>query len=128
MSTPQANTSGVKVKPDQGRVTAVAVAHDRHSFPVRYLIIHRPVHDVDQVVVHLARPLPVAGVQERLAEAGRAAVVHRDHRVAAIRQKLVDGVVTSEQEIDCTCPLRCSAVRSKSPATASSSTVQVRNW
>ena len=46
-----------------------------------------------QIVVHLAAPLQVAGVDERLAEAGRAAEVHRQHGIAAICQPLVLGLV-----------------------------------
>ena len=49
----------------------------------------RPVDGVDQVVVHLAGPLVVAGGGEGFAEAGRAAVVHLQHRVAAVREPLV---------------------------------------
>ena len=51
--------------------------------------LHRPGDGVEQVVVHLAAPLQVAGVDERLAEAGRAAEVDRQHRVAAVGQPLV---------------------------------------
>ena len=51
--------------------------------------LHGPVDGVDQVVVHLAAPFAVAGVDERLAEAGRAAEVHRQHGVAAVGQPLV---------------------------------------
>ena len=51
--------------------------------------LHRPVDGVEQVVVHLAAPLQVAGIDEALAEAGRAAEVHRQHRIAAVRQPLV---------------------------------------
>ena len=44
---------------------------------------------VEQVVVHLAGPLAVGGVDEILAEAGRAAVVDAEHRIAAVGQPLV---------------------------------------
>ena len=94
MSTPQEHLRR-EGESDQGRVTAVTAAHDRHPVPGRRsFLVHRPADDVDQVVVHLARPLPVAGVHERLAEAVGSAVVDRDHRVAATREKLVDGMVT----------------------------------
>ena len=56
------------------------------------LFLDGPVDGVDQVVVHLAGPLLVAGVDEFLAEAGRAAVVDAQHRVAAVGQQLVLGV------------------------------------
>ena len=75
-------------RPDQRRVAAVAAAHDRHLLRVGVALLDGPVDGVDQVVVHLAGPLAVAGVEELLAEAGRAAEVHLQHRVAAVGQPL----------------------------------------
>ena len=49
---------------------------------------------VDQVVVHLQAPLAVAGVEELLAVSGGAAVVHLEHRVAAVGEPLRVGAVT----------------------------------
>ena len=92
MSTPQAKTSGVKVDADQRRVAAVGAADDRDLLRVGDALLDRPVDGVDQVVVHLPAPLPVAGVQELLAEAGRAAEVDLEHRVAAVGQPLRLGV------------------------------------
>ena len=48
---------------------------------------------VDQVVVHPAAPLAVARVQERLAVAGRPAVVHLHAQVAAVGEPLRGRVV-----------------------------------
>jgi hypothetical protein len=51
-----------------------------------------PVDGVDEIVVHLGGPFLVAGVDELLAEAGRAAEVHAQHRVAAVGEELVRSV------------------------------------
>ena len=51
-----------------------------------------PVHGVDQVVVHRLAPLQIAGVDERLAEAGGAPEVDLQHGVAAVGQQLGDAV------------------------------------
>ena len=50
--------------------------------------LHRQFYGVEQVVVHLAGPLAVAGVEELLAVAGRAAEVDLKHGVAAVREPL----------------------------------------
>ena len=75
---------------DQRRVAAVAAARDRDLVLRRDAAVDRPRHRVEQVVVHLAAPLVVGGVEELLAEAGRAAEVDLEHRVAAVREQLVD--------------------------------------
>ena len=93
MSTPQAKVVGREGQADQRRVAAVGAAHDRHLVAVVMPLFDRPVDGVEQVVVHLAAPLQVAGVDERLAEAGGAAEVDRQHRVAAVGQPLVLAVV-----------------------------------
>ena len=69
----------------QRRVAAVGAAHDGDAVRVGDALLHRPVDGVEQVVVHLAAPFEVAGVDERLAEAGRAAEVDRQHGLAAVR-------------------------------------------
>ena len=74
MSTAQAN---VRREGDAGqrRVAAVGAAEDGDLLRVGDALLDGPVHGVDQVVVHLQAPLLVAGVQELLAVAGRAAEV-----------------------------------------------------
>ncbi len=84
---------GGEGEPDQGGVATVAAAHDRDLLTRRHAVLHRPVHRVDQVVVHLAGPFAVTGIGEGLAEAGGAAVVDRQDRIAAVGQPLVVGVV-----------------------------------
>ncbi len=69
---------------DERGVAAVAAAHDGDLVRVGDLLLDGPVDGVDQVVVHLAGPLLVAGVEELLAEAGRAAEVDAQHGVAAV--------------------------------------------
>src|SRR5690606_40368693 len=78
---------------DERRVAAVAAAHDRDLVGGGDAGVDRPLHRIDQVVVHPAGPLAVAGVGELLAEAGGAAVVHAQHGVAAVGQPLVIAAV-----------------------------------
>ena len=52
-----------------------------------------PVHSVDQIIVHFAGQFAIGGVEECLAEAGRAAIVDGQHRVAAVGKPLVHAVV-----------------------------------
>ena len=82
---------GVRVSRHAGQhgVAAVAAAHDGDARGVRNPFRHRPGHGVQQVVVHAPAPLPVAGVDEALAEAGGAAEVDREHGVAAVGEPLV---------------------------------------
>ena len=54
--------------------------------------VEEPVGAVEQVVVHPGRPLKVRGVGEVLAEAGGAAVVDAQDRVAAVGEPLDGGV------------------------------------
>src|SRR6266487_2491891 len=68
----------------QGRVAAVGPAVDRDLGRVGPPLIDRVLDRVQQVVVHLGAPLAVAGRHERLAVAGRAAVVHLDAEVTPV--------------------------------------------
>src|SRR5262249_1723726 len=61
---------------------------DRHLLRISDALIDSPLYGVDQVVVHLAGPLAVASVEELLAEAGGAAIIHLKHGVAAVCQPL----------------------------------------
>ena len=83
---------GGESEPDERRVASIRAAVDR--YPVRHgdLLPDRPVDGIQQIVVHVARPLVIACIDEPLAEAGRSPVVHRQHRVAAVREPLVLGV------------------------------------
>ncbi|MGC4120822.1 MAG: hypothetical protein QM765_40850 [Myxococcales bacterium] len=83
-------------EPDQGRVAAVGVAHDRHALRVGGALLHRPAHAVDEIVVHAARELLEGSVLEALAEAHRAPEVDLQHRPAAARQELHQTVVAPD--------------------------------
>ena len=61
----------------KARVAAVGAAEDGNLLGVGIALRDGPVTGVDQVVVHGLAPLPVAGVEERLAVAGRAATPSR---------------------------------------------------
>ena len=76
----------------QRRIATVRAAHDGDAVAAGDAVGHRPFDRIDQVVVHLAAPFQVAGIDERLAESGRGAEVHRQHRKAAIRQPLRLGI------------------------------------
>ena len=82
-----------KGEPGQRGIAAVGAAHDGDAPAIGNSLLHRPLHGVDQVVMHLAAPLQVAGVEECLAEAGGAAEIHRQHGIAAIGQPLVVRVI-----------------------------------
>ncbi len=81
-----------EAEPHEGGVSAVGSAHDRHAVLVGDLLLDGPRDGVGKVVLHLAAPLAVAGVDELLAEAGGAAVVDAEHRIATVGQPLVDGI------------------------------------
>jgi len=49
---------------------------------------------IDQIVMHLAAPFMVGGGDEGFAETGRAAIVHREHRIASVGEPLVDRAET----------------------------------
>ena len=78
----------------QCRVTAIRTAHDRDPLRIGVVFLDGPIHRVDQVVVHFEAPLFVAGVEEFLSVAGRAAIVHLQAGVAAVRKPLRVGIVT----------------------------------
>ena len=85
-------TLGGKSEPDERRVASIRAAVDRYLVGSGDLLPDRPVDGIQQIVVHVARPLVIACIDEPLAEAGRSPVVHRQHRVAAVREPLVLGV------------------------------------
>ncbi len=93
MSTPQGERVGREGKPDERGIAAVAASHDRDVFGIGDFFFHGPAHRVEQVVVHLGGPLLIAVVRELFAEAGRAAIVHAQHRIAAVGQQLMLGLV-----------------------------------
>ena len=76
---------------DQRRIAAIARAIDRHARGLGDALTHGPVDGIEQVGMYAARPFAVAGIDERLAEAGRASVVHAQHVVAAVGEPLVRG-------------------------------------
>ena len=77
---------------DQRGIATVGAAEDRDTIAVRVALLDRPVHGVDEVVVHLARELTDGGLHERLAEAGRSAEVDLQHRITAVGEQLGFGV------------------------------------
>ena len=72
----------------QRRVAAVGAAHDADALGIGDALGHQVLHAPGDVVLHLVAPLLVAGVQELLAVAGRAAEVRLQHGVAAVGQEL----------------------------------------
>ena len=70
------------------RVAAVRAAHDADALRVGDALGDQVLHAPGDVVLHLVAPLLVAGVEELLAVAGRAAEVRLQHRVAAIGEEL----------------------------------------
>ena len=78
---------------DQGRIAAIAAAQDGNPGRVGNALSHGPLHRVQQIIVHLAAPFPVAGVDKALAKAGGAAEVDAQHGVAPVRQQLKDRVI-----------------------------------
>ena len=73
---------------DERGVAAVGAAVDRDPVGVGVALLGDPGDGVEQVVVHARAPLAVAGVQEVLAVARRAAVVHLHAQVAAVGEPL----------------------------------------
>jgi hypothetical protein len=67
--------------------------HDGDFFRVGNALLHDPVEAVEQVVVHFARPLAIAGVEELFAVSRGTTEVHLQHRVTAVRQPLRNIVV-----------------------------------
>ena len=57
------------------------------------LFLDEPVDAIDEIVVHLAAPLLVAGIEEVFAIAGGAAEIDLQHGVAAVGEPLHGGVV-----------------------------------
>jgi len=82
----------VERQPGQRRVAAKTATHDRHARRVGDTLGDGPLHAVLLIFQYLAAPLEVAGVGERLAEAGGRAEVDRQHGVAPVGQPLVPAV------------------------------------
>jgi hypothetical protein len=57
-------------------------------FRVGVTRLNGPANGIHQIIVHFGGPLAVARVVERLAEAGRAAIVDLKHGVAAVGKPL----------------------------------------
>jgi hypothetical protein len=72
----------------QRGVAAVGAAHDADPLGVGDALFDQVLHAIGDVVLHGIPPLVVAGVEEGLAETGRAAEVRLQHGVAAVGQKL----------------------------------------
>src|SRR5262249_28529284 len=72
-----------KCRPDQRRIATIGCTEDRNPARFRDALVGGPGNSVKQIVVHPATPLVVAGIDEGLAEAGRAAEVDGQNRVPA---------------------------------------------
>src|SRR5438094_857242 len=72
----------------QSRITAVAPPVDAHALRIGIALGHGPALAVQQVGVHLAAPLAVAGVQVGLSVSSGPAKVDLQHRVAAVGEPL----------------------------------------
>jgi hypothetical protein len=72
----------------QRRVAAVAAADDADAVRVGDLLVDQVLHAGGDVLLHRLAPLAVAGLLEMLAEAGRAAELRLEHRVAVRREDL----------------------------------------
>src|SRR5216683_3130039 len=70
----------------EGRVAAVRAAVDRYPPGIRPALADGERYGLDEVVLHPAAPLPVAGVDERLAVTGRAAEVDLYAEIAAVSE------------------------------------------
>src|SRR5579864_3254694 len=68
----------------QGGVAAKTSAHDADAGRVGVTLRHCPGFCVEEISKHGAGPLTIAGVQERLAVAGRTAEVWLEHSIAAV--------------------------------------------
>ena len=88
MSTAAAYRSGREGDAGERRVAAVGAAHDADALRVGDALGDQVLDAPGDVVLHLVAPLLVAGVQELLAVARRAAEVRLQHRVAAVGQEL----------------------------------------
>src|SRR2546430_17061353 len=82
-STMQANASGVLVAAIKRGITAIARTEEADPFRIGNALRHRPIDRVDQVLMHPPAPSAVGGLDERLAEAGRAPAVAAHHGRAA---------------------------------------------
>jgi hypothetical protein len=85
--TPATNASGVKVSPAKWK-TAVGCAHDRDSSRVGDAFFDQPVNAIDQILVHLAAPFFVAGMNKLSTVTCRTAGVDLEHGVTAIGKPL----------------------------------------
>src|SRR5690606_32099180 len=79
---------------DQCCIPAVGTTHDRDSVRICDAASDRPIHCVDEVVVHLSSPLTIACCYKRFAEPGRTTEVHTQDRIPTICKPLMQAVVT----------------------------------
>ena len=75
-------------------VAAIGPAHDREPIGVGPTLVDRPLGRIVDVVLHRLVPLTISRIEEGLAETGRPAEVHAQHRVAPIGKPLVIRVVS----------------------------------
>ena len=91
------NGGGVKVRREghagERRITAVRSAHDADTLWIGDALGDQILDAPGNVVLHLVTPLFVAGVDELLAIAGRAAKIRLEHGVTTIGPELSERVV-----------------------------------
>ena len=89
---------GVKIRregdPGQRGIAAIRAAQNTHALGVGDSLCDQVLHAPREVVLHLAAPLDIAGVEELLPIARRSAEVGLEHRIAAIGEELRQRVVS----------------------------------
>src|SRR5690606_22719477 len=78
----------------QRGVTAVAASINGDAGRVGDALVNQPLHAVGDVVLHAQTPLAETGFPEFPSVAGRPAIVHLQHAIAAVGQKLGLGIET----------------------------------
>ncbi|AEK60531.1 hypothetical protein CFU_0697 [Collimonas fungivorans Ter331] len=80
----------------QRRIPAVGAAVDRYPLGIGDALLDQPLHAIGDVVLHGLAPLLERRFPELAAVAGRAAVVHLQHGIAAVGQQLHFRVVAPD--------------------------------
>ena len=76
----------------QRGIAAIASTEEPDTLGIGDALRDCPIDRIDQIVMHPPAPFAVGGLDERLAEAGRAPVVDAQHRVTAIGEPLMDRI------------------------------------
>ena len=84
---------GGKGDAGQGRVSAVGPAQNPDALRIGDAFVHQIFHAPGEIVLHLRAPLAIAGVEEFLPVARRAAKIRHEHGIAAIGEELRQRIV-----------------------------------